>query len=155
MNKTNKHFRHLINQLLTTLLLAGMVSCGQQPKAKDENGEIAKEVQDVKHDVKEQLNEEKKQLKMQTDSTIKAFDQQLAKIERNIKTGKEAVDKEKEALIKNLKAKRDAIENKFSRIDQQTSETWKAFKTELDHDTKQFAASVKDFSKTTSKEAIP
>jgi hypothetical protein len=136
----------MITWLMFTAFLLALSSCGNSTK-KDNNTELSKEVQDVKEELSEIMENEKQELASEIDSIVTAFDDQLNTIESKINSGNKKLNNEAQAMLNNLKTERDTLNMKLDAIENQTEKTWKKFKKEVEHDSKQFAESVEDFFK--------
>jgi ElaB/YqjD/DUF883 family membrane-anchored ribosome-binding protein len=136
----------MIIWLLLPVFLMALSSCGNSTK-KDNDSELSKEVQDVKEELGEIMVNEKQELTNEIDSVITAFDYKLSTVENKIDEGNKKLNNETQAMLDNLKAERDTLNMKLDAIENQTEKTWKEFKNEVKHDSKQFAESVEDFFK--------
>jgi hypothetical protein len=122
-------------------------SCNNSTKQNNNKSELAQEVLDVKEEVNEILNLEKTELKNKVDSVVTDFNKQLYEYEDKMQKGTKKINSEAEEILAELKTKRDNLTVRVGEIQKQTDKNWKEFKEELQHDSEQFASSVKDFFK--------
>ncbi len=136
-----KQFSWVIILLLSTVI----ISCNSSTNQNTNKEDLAKEMQDVNEEVNEILDREKKELKTEVDSVLTDFDEQFYAYEKKVQKGTKKINTETEKQIAEFKAKSDTLSIRVDEILEQSDQNWGEFKEELQHDTENFAESVKDF----------
>jgi ElaB/YqjD/DUF883 family membrane-anchored ribosome-binding protein len=133
--------------VLLTIFLTGsvMFSCNKAIKDSSNKNELAKEVQDVKEEINEILEQEKNELKHEIDSIVTNFNNEFYAFEKKIQKGTKKINAETEELIAKLKKESNNLSERVKEIQNQSNENWEEFKNELQHDTKNFSEAVEDF----------
>lgn len=132
--------------LIISALILTTVSCKSPEKKKTVNEEkISKKMEQVKNDLHDIIILEKTEMESKADSVINNFNNQLEKLEANMKKGNNKMSSKSEEMLNKLKAERDTLAMKLNKIESETDKNWDSLKAELNHDIKQFSSGVKDF----------
>lgn len=102
-------------------------------------------MEQVKNDLHDIIILEKTEMESKADSVINNFNNQLEKLEANMKKGNNKMSSKSEEMLNKLKAERDTLAMKLNKIESETDKNWDSLKAELNHDIKQFSSGVKDF----------
>jgi hypothetical protein len=124
-----------------TLLIAGAFACSPRDRqetanradsaaedVRDAAGDAADEVREDAREVKEYAYAERNDFRRDTDLRLKGLDDEIVQLERDTKRG---VDKGRDSLLVNIRTARQAVDRNLDRLAAATENDWDAIRSDV------------------------